>query len=66
MRPPRILARCSFVLFACVLEANFQSGVAQPIWFEGARLIVGDGSAPIERSAFLVDGDSFAWVGEGG
>ncbi len=66
MRPPRILAGCSFVLFACVLEAGFQSGIAGPIWFERGRLIVGDGSAPIENSAFLVDGDSFAWVGKRG
>ena len=66
MRPPQILARCSFVLFAWVLEAGFQSGIAGPIWFEGARLIVGDGSAPIENSAFLVDGDTFTWIGKPG
>jgi imidazolonepropionase-like amidohydrolase len=35
-------------------------------WFEGARLIVGDGSAPVEASAFLVEGDSIAWVGREG
>jgi len=37
-----------------------------PLWFEGARLIVGDGTAPIESSAFLVEGDVFAWVGRKG
>jgi imidazolonepropionase-like amidohydrolase len=31
--------------------------------FEGARLIVGDGSRPIERSAFLVENDRFTRVG---
>ena len=36
------------------------------MWFEGARLIVGDGSAPIESSAFLVEGDAFTWVGKQG
>jgi imidazolonepropionase-like amidohydrolase len=35
-------------------------------WFENARLIVGDGSAAIESSAFLVEGDSFTWVGRKG
>jgi len=32
-------------------------------WFEGARLVIGDGSEPIEDAAFLVEGGSFAWVG---
>jgi imidazolonepropionase-like amidohydrolase len=36
------------------------------MFFEGARLIVGDGSAPIESSAFIVEGDSFTWVGRKG
>jgi len=31
--------------------------------FEGARLITGDGSAPIEDSAFIVQKDQFTWVG---
>jgi imidazolonepropionase-like amidohydrolase len=34
--------------------------------FEGARLIIGDGSAPIDNSAFLVQGDSITWVGRRG
>jgi imidazolonepropionase-like amidohydrolase len=36
------------------------------LWFEGARLIVGDRTPPIESSAFLVEGDSFTWVGRRG
>jgi len=36
------------------------------MFFEGARLIIGDGSAPIESSAFLVEGDSFTWVSKKG
>ena len=36
------------------------------MWFEGARLIVGDGASPIENSAFLVEGDTFTWVGQQG
>ena len=34
--------------------------------YEGARLIVGDGSAPIEDSAFIVQGDRFTEVGRRG
>jgi imidazolonepropionase-like amidohydrolase len=34
--------------------------------FEGARLIVGDGSAPVENSAFVVNGTRFTQVGRGG
>ncbi len=34
--------------------------------FEGARLLVGDGTEPIERSAFVVEGGSFTRVGRQG
>lgn len=34
--------------------------------YEGARLIVGDGSAPVENSAFIVQGNRFAEVGRRG
>ncbi len=34
--------------------------------YEGARLIVGDNSAPIENSAFVVDNDRFTAVGRKG
>jgi imidazolonepropionase-like amidohydrolase len=34
--------------------------------FEGARLIVGDGGAPIENAAFIVDGTRFVQVGKAG
>ncbi len=34
--------------------------------FEGARLIVGDGSGPIENATFIVDGDRFTAVGATG
>src|SRR5213594_4304427 len=37
-----------------------------PMWFEGARLIIGDRTPAIESSAFLVEGDSFAWIGKKG
>ena len=34
--------------------------------FEGARLITGDGSAPIESSAFIVQNNRFTRVGRRG
>ena len=34
--------------------------------FEGSRLIVGDGSAPIENSAFIVDNNRFTRIGKKG
>ena len=34
--------------------------------FEGARLILGDGKAPIENSAFIVENDHFTSVGRKG
>ena len=37
----------------------------QPTWFEGARLIVGDGNT-IDNAAFLVEGEAFTWVGKQG
>jgi imidazolonepropionase-like amidohydrolase len=56
----------TIVVFASVLDTGAQRGTTAPIWFEGARLIVGDGSAPIENAAFLVEGEAFAWVGRQG
>ena len=57
-----------FLIVTCAgaMAAGFQGGGGRPLFFEGARLIVGDGSAPIESSAFLVEGDSFTWVGKNG
>jgi imidazolonepropionase-like amidohydrolase len=46
--------------------AAFQQARQPALWFEGARLIVGDKTATIENSAFLVEGDSFTWVGKKG
>lgn len=57
------------ILFAIGLL--FSAGALAPakcatILFEGARLITGDGSAPIENSAFIMDGDHFTAVGRRG
>jgi imidazolonepropionase-like amidohydrolase len=62
----RIIACCLLAAFVSGLNAAAQRGGGTSLWFEGARLIVGDGSAPIENAAFLVEGDAFAWVGRQG
>jgi imidazolonepropionase-like amidohydrolase len=62
----RILTCCLLVAFAFVLKASAQRGTSAATWFEGARLIVGDGSAPVDDAAFLVEGEAFVWVGKRG
>jgi len=39
---------------------------AQTVLFEAARVIPGNGSAAIENAAFLVQGDTFTWIGRRG
>ncbi len=46
--------------------AEMADAAADVTVFEGARLIVGDGSGPIENATFIVDGDRFTAVGETG
>jgi len=43
-----------------------QPSAASPTLFEGARLIVGDGSAPIDNSAFIVEHNRFTQIGRKG
>ena len=62
----RILLCCLIVVFAGAPGAGLQTRSGAPLWFEGARLIVGDGSAAIDNSAFLVEGETFTWVGRKG
>jgi imidazolonepropionase-like amidohydrolase len=71
MRRPTA-STCS-VIFASLLFAASHSPVAgqpQPAprvtVFEGARLIAGDGGAPIEDSAFIVENNRFTQVGRKG
>ena len=56
------------VLIACLFLAACSTPVRNPgvTVFEGARLITGDGSAPIENSAFIVENDRFTSVGRRG
>jgi imidazolonepropionase-like amidohydrolase len=58
---------------ACVLVLSIVFGWAaasqtrqSSVLFEGARLLAGDGRAPIENSAFLVEGGRFARIGRRG
>ncbi len=62
------IMRYSLLLLAvaCSPQAGPPQSTGDAVWFEGARLIVGDGNAPIENSAFLVEDDVFTWVGRQG
>ncbi|MDO8795723.1 MAG: amidohydrolase family protein [Vicinamibacterales bacterium] len=62
----RILTGCLIATVASSLHAFAQGAGGGATLFEGARLIVGDGSAPIDNSAFLVQGDSITWVARRG
>jgi hypothetical protein len=47
-------------------RVNAQAARPGATVFEGARLIIGDGSAPIENSAFVIAGNTFTEVGRRG
>src|SRR5258705_3029241 len=64
----RSALRLCLLFIACVLCA----AISSPVWaqtvtvYEGARLITGDGSAPIENSAVVVTGNRFTAGGRRG
>ena len=63
----RRLLPCFLALTSALLPTPASSQARRPaLWFEGARLIIGDKSPTIENSAFLVEGDSITWVGKKG
>ena len=68
----RTIAACLFSIAFALVAGLFTSVVveaqrsAAATVFEGARLIVGDGSAPIADSAFLVESGRFTAVGRKG
>ena len=68
MRLRAMIVLGSVVLLAlCALQAGNQMRAAGAITvFEGARLIVGDGSAPIENAVFLVQNNRFTGIGAKG
>ena len=58
---------CAVVGAACSSASSAQQPATQRVTlFENARLIVGDESAPIERSAFLVENQRITAVGRAG
>ena len=59
-----VLIWCTVMTASCAgPEAGGDSAVTV---FEGARLIVGDGSPPIENAVFVVENDRFTYAGGGG
>jgi imidazolonepropionase-like amidohydrolase len=63
-----ILSGLFFLVAACAAPPTSQPPAAarSVILFEGARLITGDGTAPIEDSAFVVEDGTFSAVGRRG
>jgi imidazolonepropionase-like amidohydrolase len=69
MPQPKLIALVALVVAGsvwCVGVNALQPGPAPATLYEGARLIVGDGNAAIENSAFLVENRRFSRVGRKG
>ena len=67
LRPIGFIAGCMAI--ACGSAPGPQGAGARAgaaTLFEGARLITGDGTPPIEDSAFIVEGGTFTAVGRRG
>jgi len=62
---PVFFAVCFFVAVTSLPAASQQPPAAATV-FEGARLITGDGSAPIEDSAFVLENSRVTQVGRRG
>ena len=61
-----LVVACLFFVPACSPRAEGQAQASGVTVFEGARLITGDGSAPIENSVFMIQGNQFTGVGRRG
>ena len=61
-----LVAVCFFATMAVAWRVSGQAPAGGVTVYEGARLITGDGSAPIENSAFIVQNDLFTRVGRRG
>src|SRR5213080_2283391 len=66
MRPLTALLCCLILILTFSLKTGASQNAGPQALFEGARLITGDGSAPIENSAFIVENDRFTSVGRKG
>ena len=68
----RLLLALALPACACLIATTYSTRVAgqaqapRVMVFEGARLITGDGTAPIEDSAFVVENARFTRVGRRG
>ncbi|NOT28034.1 MAG: amidohydrolase family protein [Acidobacteria bacterium] len=62
----RVLSGCVVAVIVASTLGHAQGANGRVTLFEGGRLIAGDGSAPIDNSAFLVQGDTITWVGKRG
>jgi imidazolonepropionase-like amidohydrolase len=61
------LLLCGLLLITNLPEPAASQGRGGTVTvFEGARLIAGDGSAPVENATFIVDGGRFTQVGPAG
>ena len=61
-----VLSCCLSVVSACAPRGQDEARPSGVTVFEGARLITGDGSAPIENSAFIVENALVTAVGRRG
>ena len=61
-----LVALCLFFASSCSRQAEGQAPATRTTVFEGARLITGDGTAPIENSAFVIQDGQFSLVGRRG
>ena len=66
-----VLVACLINAVACSSptpsnQASTATSEKSPVLFEGARLIIGDTSSPIENSAFIVEGGKIGRVGRKG
>jgi imidazolonepropionase-like amidohydrolase len=60
------LAVVATALAAATVSLTGQSSGTGTVVFEGARVIVGDGTAPLENATFVVDGARITQVGRAG
>ena len=61
-----IALACALTASACSPRPEAQAPPASVTVFEGARLITGDGSPPIENAAFIIEDTRFTRVGRNG
>ena len=63
MRYAKVWLLALLAAAGCTAPGGSPAATSDAVLFEGARLIVGDGGPPLERSAFLVENGRFTAVG---